>query len=331
MQITRDTYESFFLDYLEGSLEESMVNEFLDFLEANPDLKKELHGFDKSYQVPGESITLNKSGLYRTGRDDDEFYNNQLVAWLEGDLSEPEAAKLLHSAESDSKLKSDLNLIGLTRLSPDRELLFSQRKRLYRKFAFTPNAKWLSAAAALLLIMLLIPTLLPEHDDNLYSGSTEPVENQQKVEQVQPESPVILTDLAVQSLSRKPVEQLPIQEDPKPQKFIAFQQPPPLPLPLKQGLLTIKEETQLLAGIQTYNTDQLPLPDSEDLYITERLLEKAGMDDFSLTKVLRAGLTLASDLSNDRFTYAVNSEGELTTLAVDTRLFGFRVAKGRVP
>ncbi len=42
MNITRDNYESWFLDYLEGHLEEGMVNEFIKFIHQNSDLKEEL-------------------------------------------------------------------------------------------------------------------------------------------------------------------------------------------------------------------------------------------------------------------------------------------------
>ncbi|MBC8005772.1 MAG: hypothetical protein H7X84_09885, partial [Verrucomicrobia bacterium] len=45
-KITRDNYEAFFLDYLEGNLEETLIDQFLDFLEKNPDLKEELHLFE---------------------------------------------------------------------------------------------------------------------------------------------------------------------------------------------------------------------------------------------------------------------------------------------
>ena len=47
MKITRDNYESFFIDYIEGNLPENMIDQFLDFLNQNPDLKEELHLFEE--------------------------------------------------------------------------------------------------------------------------------------------------------------------------------------------------------------------------------------------------------------------------------------------
>ena len=39
--INRDNYEAYLLDYLEGNLEESAVNEFIEFLKQNPRLQED--------------------------------------------------------------------------------------------------------------------------------------------------------------------------------------------------------------------------------------------------------------------------------------------------
>jgi hypothetical protein len=50
MKITRENYEPYFLDYLEGNLDENLVDDFMEFLQQNPDLKNELEMY--------ESITI---------------------------------------------------------------------------------------------------------------------------------------------------------------------------------------------------------------------------------------------------------------------------------
>lgn len=47
MKITRDNYESWFLDYLEGNLEEGMKEAFQEFLRHHPDLQEELRQFEE--------------------------------------------------------------------------------------------------------------------------------------------------------------------------------------------------------------------------------------------------------------------------------------------
>jgi len=46
MNISRDNYESYFIDFLEGNLNAEQIDQFLDFINQNPDLKEELHAFE---------------------------------------------------------------------------------------------------------------------------------------------------------------------------------------------------------------------------------------------------------------------------------------------
>ena len=46
MNIGRDNYESYFMDYLDGKLDTVQVEVLMSFLEFNPDLKQELEGLE---------------------------------------------------------------------------------------------------------------------------------------------------------------------------------------------------------------------------------------------------------------------------------------------
>ncbi len=329
MKITRDNYESYFLDYLEGSLEDSLVNEFLEFTNKHPDLRLELQNFDKTIQIPEESLTVDKTRLYRISSGDNEAYNHQLVAWLEGDLSETEATSLTNSAQSNPSLLADMEVMRKTRLAPDQEVVFRHKSRLHRKVLPGNFMRWGSSAAALILMALLIKSLLPDSETAPYTLSPLPLVNESLVESILPESLENVPEKVAQFQTNASIHSvlLPEPSIDSESKVIVYEEAPP-PLPVRKGLLALQEEKQLLAGI---NPVHPPATEPDELYLTERLLDKTGLDDFSLNKMLRAGLSIASELSNDRFSYAVNSEGELTTLAIDTRFFGFRVAKDRVP
>jgi hypothetical protein len=54
-KINRNNYESYFLDFLEGTLEEPLKAELMDFLKKNPDLAKELDEFEMVRLSPEES------------------------------------------------------------------------------------------------------------------------------------------------------------------------------------------------------------------------------------------------------------------------------------
>ena len=65
MKINRDNYEAFFMDYLDGNLDESVVNDFIEFLQKNPDLKEELTSFE-SVSLRPENIVFNqKNKLFK--------------------------------------------------------------------------------------------------------------------------------------------------------------------------------------------------------------------------------------------------------------------------
>ena len=55
------TYSSLrdFIDYLEGNLDELLVDDFIEFLQNNPDLKKELSLFESISIEPG-NISFDK-------------------------------------------------------------------------------------------------------------------------------------------------------------------------------------------------------------------------------------------------------------------------------
>ncbi|MFM9985342.1 MAG: hypothetical protein ACKVOK_08935 [Flavobacteriales bacterium] len=63
MNIDRNNYEVFFLDYIEGRLSPEMVEELQIFLALNPDLDEELRGIDQSVLSYNEEIFDQKDSL----------------------------------------------------------------------------------------------------------------------------------------------------------------------------------------------------------------------------------------------------------------------------
>jgi len=57
MQIDRNNYESYFLDFLEGRLSEQEIDNLLTFLRNNPDLEDRLLSIDK-YVVESNNALL---------------------------------------------------------------------------------------------------------------------------------------------------------------------------------------------------------------------------------------------------------------------------------
>jgi len=53
MEISRQNYEQYFVDYLDGKLNEKQVGILMSFIEFNPDLKVELADIEKMCLAPG--------------------------------------------------------------------------------------------------------------------------------------------------------------------------------------------------------------------------------------------------------------------------------------
>ena len=143
MAINRNNYEIYFLDFFEGKLDAKLVEELMQFLEMNADLKEEFDGFENITVHSEKNIVFeDKAGLKKNiiealvtinlGN-----YQEKLVADLEGDLSEEEAVELQLFLERNPSLKKDREIIEKTRLVPDTSIVF-EYKALLKRNAVVP-------------------------------------------------------------------------------------------------------------------------------------------------------------------------------------------------
>ena len=74
----------------------------------------------------------------------------------------------------------------------------------------------------------------------------------------------------------------------------------------------------------------IKIPEGYEIYDDERLLvdvvkEKTGLDKFRFNKITKAGLSLVSSISNDRFIYKTDDEGNVTEYKYDSKLLAFSI------
>ena len=69
MEISRQNYEQYFIDYLDGNLNPEQVEILLSFLEFNPDLKEEFTSIGKIFLVPDETTFSGKANLLKSESD----------------------------------------------------------------------------------------------------------------------------------------------------------------------------------------------------------------------------------------------------------------------
>lgn len=336
MDITRENYESWFVDYLEGNLDEKLVDSFIEFLQENPDLKAELKLFESVSAVPENLTFSGKSKLYKAKFDREEEFNDAAVAEIEGDLDEEETAVFeKYLAAHPEKLK-DKQLFEKTILQADENIRFAHKNRLYKKSGRKIVLLWAGRVAAILILALAIFSLFdtndkipaPENQVALVEKKTEtpkeiiakpvvPVQTETKKVVEKPKPPVIKKKIE----TKKEIKSL--REETKgrtEQDDLALER---IPLEVPKALNTLTASIDVRAPHAELGVMTLVYPDIE--MDDERLLTDNIRGKVSLQKITRAGLNLFTSLSNERFTYETDEEGKVTEYNYDSRLLAFSI------
>lgn len=152
MKITRENYEAWLLDYMEGNLTEDQRAELLIFLSKHPDLEADFEvegaGFLAPYradaQLPDRSVLRVDEGF--TSQDE------WLAAVAEGDVVGP----LADAARADARLSATLAQFAKLRLQPDAAIAFTDKAALRGGAVVRPlyaTVLRVAAAAAVFIVL----------------------------------------------------------------------------------------------------------------------------------------------------------------------------------
>ncbi len=150
MVINGDNYESYLLDYLEGSLSLGEIREVEAFLLLHPEIREEFEGVEEvsleaGKEKFGDLSSLHKSEAAYMGIGEDDF---RVVARMEGDLSLAEAERFDLEVEHDSRLGNLYRRFILTRLVADSTIQYPAKKLLKKRIRLVPAWIYTVAAAA---------------------------------------------------------------------------------------------------------------------------------------------------------------------------------------
>ncbi|WP_165836070.1 hypothetical protein [Marinifilum breve] len=129
-RIDRHNYEEFFLDYLEGNLNDSEKKNLESFLVLNPDLKEELEEMCL-IELEEENITFDKSSLKQIPFETD--FEDFCVAKLEGDLEQEEEIAFTKYLNENLIGKAQYQLYEKTKLKADIGIIYPDKEELKRK------------------------------------------------------------------------------------------------------------------------------------------------------------------------------------------------------
>ena len=347
MKINRNNYEAFFVDYLDGKLDEKLVNDFIEFLQQNPDLKEELSLFE-SISIGQEEVTFNKKELLLKEKYDAEHeFNEAAIASLEGDILASEKIEFEKYLSKHPEKQKEAELFKSTKLRADESVTFSKKQKLFRRSIGKTVLLWSLRAAAVIVIALSVYTFIDNSSEKInaenqivsFEKEHEKKSNSEEIKEV----PV--------KIEQKEVQPKIVEETAKP--IIKKEKPKAEPVKSlrenSQGRLVnddvamirlnedIPEEIQ---GLKPTVFASLPKAELAKVTITiseidepfddERLLvdivkEKTGVGKLTIGKITKAGLSFVSNISKEKFNYETNTEGKVTEVKFDSRIFAFSV------
>jgi hypothetical protein len=158
--INIDNYESFYLDFLEGNLNENDIALLFAFLDSNPDLKiedSELISINAHDSIQLDDLT--KSLLKFPGLDEVITTNNIeyfLIAAVENQLSDDKQGELQEFLAINTAFLVDLEYYKKSYLNADTAIIFNEKNKLKKGIIIPMYARFLAAAAGIALLFSLL-------------------------------------------------------------------------------------------------------------------------------------------------------------------------------
>lgn len=339
MKITRDNYEPFFLDYLEGNLKETMIDQFLDFLEQNPDLKEELQLFDNIH-LPEEQVAFSgKQHLYKSEHDEKPAFEMKTIAYMEGDLKDDERESFETFLAAHPELQKEYDLFGKTRLIADTTIKFPDKNKIYRKTGATIVLNWVARAAAVIVLIWGINSLFQTESQKggtnmipeiaLVKPQAKPAEIKTEPEKIIQENEIAQNTavkvsqkpVIVQEQTNNPEQKTEVEEISQERDLTELNEISPILAMLESETF----ETQLAVSHEI-NVEKINDPRilTIDEFLASRA-KKAGNEGLnSVQRIFRTGLNVVSELSGDRIGYNVK-DGKVSSLEFESRLMAFSI------
>ncbi|MGM0375963.1 MAG: hypothetical protein ACQEQ0_04255 [Bacteroidota bacterium] len=200
MNIDRNNYEQWFIDYLDGTLGKKSRQELKLFLKANPDLAKELESLGETSLEPEHVPFSAKTSLLMENAEDGCPHRSDylMIKQMEEGLDDREEKELAALIDSDESLLERVNLYHRTRLKAP-AASFPGKEKLLRKdvapLFFRKFYRWSSVAAAALLLLYLGWSRMDKSSDGRANWSATRLEAREFPGFEVPEVPVVLAEV----------------------------------------------------------------------------------------------------------------------------------------
>lgn len=163
MNINRQNYEVFFIDYFDEKLTAEQVAELMHFISQNPDLAEEFYSFEE-VTLPVSKIKFQeKSSLKNISQQifliTDDTFDTYCIAYIEGDLTQTEKTVFEKYLVSNPEKYKEYKIFTQLKLQQETDIVFENKTGL-KRIEITKNYKriiitGISAAASVIIIFLM--------------------------------------------------------------------------------------------------------------------------------------------------------------------------------
>jgi len=350
MDINRNNYELFFMDYLDGRMSPDQVIRLMSFLKENPDLKTELKEFKDINIEPGKTKFEPKRTLKKQFIINDLNFDNFCIAGLEGDLTNEES-KLFQTWLQQNPLKArEFELYKKARLIPEKitfDLKSTLKKSSGSRIIAPKVWGYVSAAASIIiLITLYIIISQPTGTTTAETKSQTVPETQAKIE-IEKENTPYNTPIdstkqenttRINDIVEKPV--IAQEVNIVPEKSNSLIKPDAIVITLKKirrkNINPIPEKPILAALVPTKELEVIENPYT-NLTLSQKAVksfkseilkeekEKINPDKLTIWDIADAGIKGVNKIIGWKmeFDKKYDEEGELTALAFDSNTISF--------
>lgn len=156
--ITKENYEAYFLDYIEGNLSSADTDMLLRFLDEHPYLRDELAAYGEVFLTPIQH-SFDTSSLYQIDFTTDNITSENAeafaIAEMEQQLSSEKSVALAGFLNNHPTLKKDLDFVQKTTLVADQAIVYPHKSDLKKTIVFFPQLIYRVAGVAAVLLLML--------------------------------------------------------------------------------------------------------------------------------------------------------------------------------
>lgn len=162
MEINRNNYEVFFIDYFDGNLSDNSIKDLFLFLDNNNDLKLEFENFS-IITLDNENVILEQKDLLKEitpeTKLESENFEKFCIAFIENDLTKNQI-KVFDSYKKSAEQIKTLEFYKKTKLVSDNSIVFESKNSIKRtsifniKYKTFIQATYYSVAASILLFIV---------------------------------------------------------------------------------------------------------------------------------------------------------------------------------